>query len=52
MLLGHGLDGEPQHTILIDLQVEPADGFAERRAAIAMVDGNLPADGLHWPATG
>jgi hypothetical protein len=42
VLLGHGLDGEPQHTILIDLQVEPADGFAERRAAIAMVDGNLP----------
>jgi hypothetical protein len=33
---------ENRNTILIDLQVEPADGFAERRAAIAMVDGNLP----------
>jgi transposase len=33
---------ENRNTILIDLQVEPADGFAERRAAIAMVAGNLP----------
>jgi len=33
---------ENRNTILIDLQVEPADGYAERRAAIAMVDGNLP----------
>jgi hypothetical protein len=33
---------ENRNTILIDLQVEPADEFAERRAAIAMVDGNLP----------
>jgi transposase len=33
---------ENRNTILIDLQVEPADGFAERRAAIAMVDGDLP----------
>jgi transposase len=33
---------ENRNIILIDLQVEPADGFAERRAAIAMVDGNLP----------
>jgi hypothetical protein len=32
---------ENRNTILIDLQVEPADGFAERRAAIAMVGGNL-----------
>ena len=43
---------ENRNTILIDLQVEPADGYAERRAAIAMVDGNCPAaDGSHWPAT-
>ena len=33
---------ENRNTILVDLQVEPADGYAERRAAIAMVDGNLP----------
>src|SRR5208282_235036 len=33
---------ENRNTILIDLRVEPADGFAERRAAIAMVDGDLP----------
>jgi IS5 family transposase len=33
---------ENRNTILIDLQVEPADGYAERRAAIAMLDGNLP----------
>ena len=33
---------ENRNTILIDFQVEPADGYAERRAAIAMVDGNLP----------
>ena len=37
---------ENRNTILIDLQVEPADGYAERRAAIAMVDGNLP--GSRW----
>jgi hypothetical protein len=33
---------EHRNTILLDLQVEPADGTAERRAAIAMVDGVLP----------
>jgi len=33
---------ENRNTILIDLQVEPADGFAERGAAIAMVDEDLP----------
>ena len=33
---------ENRHALLVDFQVEPADGFAERRAAIAMVDGNLP----------
>jgi transposase len=33
---------ENRNTILIDLQVEPADGFAERRAAIAMADERLP----------
>ena len=33
---------ENRNTILIDLQVEPADGYAKRSAAIAMVDGNLP----------
>jgi len=27
-----------RNTILVDFQVEPADGYAERRAAIAMVD--------------
>jgi hypothetical protein len=27
---------------LVDLQVEPADGYAERPAALAMVDGTLP----------
>jgi transposase len=32
---------ENRNTILIDLQVEPADGYAERRAAIAMVDERL-----------
>ena len=33
---------ENRNTILIDLQVEPADGFNERRAAIAMADERLP----------
>jgi transposase len=33
---------ENRNTILIDFQVEPADGYAERRAAIAMVDERLP----------
>jgi transposase len=33
---------ENRHALLVDFQVEPADGHAERRAAIAMVDGNLP----------
>jgi hypothetical protein len=33
---------ENRNSILIDFQVEPADGFAERRAAIAMVDERLP----------
>ena len=30
-----------RNTILVDFQVEPADGYAERRAAIAMVDERL-----------
>src|SRR6202048_4881944 len=34
---------ENRNTILIDFQVEPADGYAERRAAIAMVDERVPA---------
>jgi len=33
---------ENRNTILIDFQVEPADGTAERRAAIAMADECLP----------
>jgi transposase len=33
---------ENRNTILIDFQVEPADGYAERRAAIAMVDERVP----------
>src|SRR6202048_1566476 len=32
---------ENRNTILVDFQVEPADGYAERRAAIAMVDERL-----------
>lgn len=38
---GHALM-ENRNTILIDFQVEPADGRAERRAAIAMVGECLP----------
>ena len=33
---------ENRHALLVDFQVEPADGRAERRAAIAMLDENLP----------
>jgi transposase len=33
---------ENRNTLLIDFQVEPADGKAERRAAIAMTDERLP----------
>ena len=33
---------ENRNTVLIDFQVEPADGHAERRAAIAMADERLP----------
>jgi transposase len=33
---------ENRNTILVDFQVEPADGTAERRAAIAMADERLP----------
>jgi len=33
---------ENRNTILIDFQVEPGDGSAERRAAIAMADERLP----------
>ena len=33
---------ENRNTILLDLQVEPADGYAERRAALAMVAARLP----------
>src|SRR6266852_8044170 len=29
---------ENRHALLVDFQLEPADGYAERRAAIAMVD--------------
>jgi transposase len=33
---------ENRNTLLIDFQVQPADGTAERRAAIAMTDERLP----------
>ena len=33
---------ENRNTLLIDFQVEPADGYAEPRAAIAMVDERVP----------
>jgi transposase len=33
---------ENRHALLVDFQVEPADGHAERRAALAMVDACLP----------
>jgi transposase len=33
---------ENRHALLVDFQVELADGYAERRAAIAMVDERLP----------
>src|SRR5271165_3466197 len=33
---------ENRHALLVDFQVEPADGYAERRAALAMIDGTLP----------
>jgi hypothetical protein len=33
---------ENRHALLVDFQVAPADGYAERRAALAMVDGTLP----------
>ncbi len=33
---------ENRNSILIEFQVEPADGHAERRAAIAMADERLP----------
>src|ERR1035441_3679272 len=33
---------EDRNPILIDFQVEPADGHAERRAALAMVEERLP----------
>ena len=32
---------ENRNTILVDFQVEPPDGYAERRAAIVMVEGAL-----------
>ncbi len=33
---------ENRHALLVDFQVEPADGYTERRAALAMIDGTLP----------
>jgi transposase len=33
---------ENRNTLLIDFRIEPADGSAERRAAITMLDENLP----------
>jgi hypothetical protein len=35
---------ENRHTLLIDFRVEPADGYAERRAALVMLDENLPGN--------
>ena len=36
---------ENRHTLLIDLQAEPADGSAERRAPVAMADERLAGTG-------
>ena len=36
---------ENRNFLLVDFQVEPADGRAERRAAVAMADERLPASG-------
>ena len=36
---------ENRNTLLIDLEVEPADGSAERRAAVAMADERLAGSG-------
>jgi transposase len=36
---------ENRHSLLIDFQVEPADGLAERRAALAMADERLAGSG-------
>ena len=35
---------ENRNTLVLDFQVEPADGTAERRAAIAMADERLPGE--------
>ena len=35
---------ENRNTLLIDFRVEPADGYAERRAALVMLDENLPGN--------
>ena len=36
---------ENRNSLLVDLQVEPADGHAERRAAVAMADERLAGSG-------
>jgi hypothetical protein len=42
---------EKGNTILIDFRVEPADGYAERRAAIVCLMRTCPAaGGSPWPA--
>ena len=33
---------ENRNGLLVDFRVEPADGYAERRAALAMLDERLP----------
>ena len=38
---------ENRNTLLLDFQVEPADGSAERRAAIALADELLPGGHRH-----
>jgi len=40
---GHALM-ENRHGLLVDFQMDVADGFAERRNALAMIDENLPGN--------
>jgi hypothetical protein len=42
---------ENRNSLLLDLQVEPADGSAERRAAVAMADERQVAVALRWART-
>ena len=42
MLLGQRADGEPATVAQIEFAVEPADGYAERKSARAMLETALP----------